>query len=156
MERFATDEGLRFVSEFDLEMLRKWRGVGQQERRASKKLELVRCFTGFAHDGGWIHENTARKLKAPKVSPPQTLPYDEWQMADIYTALAKYRSGHAQLKMRAFVLVLRGTGIRIGDTVSLGRLIASTKGSFSSGQQRQGRRSVVPAAIRSRCPGRDP
>jgi integrase/recombinase XerD len=120
MERFATDTGLRFVSEFDLEALRKWRaGWVNKNVGALKKLELVRAFMGFAHDAGWIHENAARKLKAPKVSPPQTLPFDKQQMTDIYSALAKYSSGRAQLRMRAFVLVLRWTGMRIGDTVSL-------------------------------------
>jgi integrase/recombinase XerD len=69
MERFAESAGLRFVREFDLEQLRKWRSTWPNKNlSAVKKLEFVRCFLRFSHDAGWIPENPARKLKSPKVS----------------------------------------------------------------------------------------
>jgi hypothetical protein len=69
MERFAESAGLRFVREFDLEQLRKWRSTWPNKNlSAVKKLEFVRCFLRFSHYAGWIPENPARKLKSPKVS----------------------------------------------------------------------------------------
>jgi integrase/recombinase XerD len=67
MERFAASQGLRFISEFTLDQLRKWRASWlNRNLSALKKLELVRCFLRFAQDGGWIADNPARKLKSPK------------------------------------------------------------------------------------------
>src|ERR1051326_9515622 len=51
MEAFAACQGLRYVFEFDLEQLRKWRATRPYRNlSALKKLELVRCFLRFSYD----------------------------------------------------------------------------------------------------------
>jgi integrase/recombinase XerD len=77
----------------------------------------------FAHDAGQIPDNPARKVKSPKITQTQTLPYTQEEMVRIMAALNQYsdpgsRNGR---KMRALVLVLRYSGLRIGDAVTLSR-----------------------------------
>ncbi len=124
MERFAAAEGLRFVSEFNLELLRKWRSSWPNKNlSALKKLEFVRCFLRFAHDAGWIPDNPARKLKSPKITAKQTLPFSRGEMVCILTALETYGTAESRnrRRMRALVLLLRHSGLRIGDAVTLSR-----------------------------------
>ena len=122
MEQFAKDRGLRYLFEFNLDALRSWRAEWPNKNlSALKKLELVRCFFRFAHDAGHIPDNPARKVKSPKVTQSQTLPFTQGEMVRIMAALAKYadpasRNGR---KMRALVLLLRCSGLRIGDAVTL-------------------------------------
>jgi integrase/recombinase XerD len=96
MERFAKTAGLRFVREFDLEQLRKWRSTWPNKNlSAVKKLEFVRCFLRFSHDAGWIPDNPARKLKSPKVTAHPTLPFSRAQMVQVLAATDDY--GKARL-----------------------------------------------------------
>jgi len=122
MERFAEAAGLRFVQEFDLEQLRKWRSTWPNKNlSAVKKLEFVRCFLRFSHDAGWISENPARKLKSPKVTAHPTMPFSRAEMVQILAAADDYgRPGSLnRRRMKALVLLLRYSGLRIGDAVTL-------------------------------------
>jgi integrase/recombinase XerD len=123
IERFASKEGLRFIAEFNLEMLRRWRANWPNKNlSALKKLELVRCFLRFAHDAGWIPDNPARKLKSPKITARPTMPYSREEMIRITGALDEYGldGSRNRRRMRALVLLLRHSGLRIGDAVTLG------------------------------------
>jgi len=122
MERFATKQGLRFVRELDLERLREWRATWPNKNlSAVKKLELVRCFLRFAHDAGWIADNPARKLKSPKVTARPTLPFTREEMVRVLAALETYGKPGSpnRRRMKALVLLLRHSGLRIGDAVTL-------------------------------------
>ena len=124
MERFAVSQGLRFVAEFGLEQLRKWRADWPNKNlSAVKKLEFVRCFLRFAHDAGWITENPARKLKSPKIWAHPTLPFSRAEMVQILSAAEDYGKPGSlnRRRMKALVLLLRNSGLRIGDAVTLSR-----------------------------------
>ena len=124
MERFAAERGLRFVAEFNLEELRKWRASWPNKNlSAVKKLDFVRCFLRFAHDAGWIPDNPARKLKLPKITPVPTMPFTSEEMVAILTALDSYgeEGSRNRRRMKALVLLLRHSGLRIGDAVTLSR-----------------------------------
>jgi integrase/recombinase XerD len=123
MERFAAGEGLRFVAEFNLETLGNWRASWPNRNlSAVKKLELVRCFLRFAHDRGWIPDNPARKLKSPKVKAKQTLPFTRDEVANIIgTCDSLNASERNRRRLRALALLLRHSGLRIGDAVTLSR-----------------------------------
>jgi integrase len=131
MARFAEDQGLRLLREFDLPMLRKFRtSWPNQNLGALKKLEYLRAFFRFAHESQWIDENAARKLERPKVQHRPTMPFTPEQMAEILSACegyarkcrgGKYRGPENVRRIRAFVLLLRHSGLRIGDTVTLER-----------------------------------
>jgi integrase len=123
--------GLRFLCEFDLPMLRKFRATWpNQNLGALKKLEYLRAFFRFAHECKWLNENPARKLEGPKVKQRPTMPFTPEQMTDILSACekygkkcrgGKYRGAENVRRIRAFVLLLRHSGLRIGDAVTLER-----------------------------------
>jgi site-specific recombinase XerD len=131
METFATDNGLRFLREFDLPILRKFRASWPNGNLgALKKLEYLRAFFRFAHDAKWIDENPARKLESPRVTQRPTMPFTPEQMTEILAACEKcgmkcrggrYRAAENVRRIRAFVLLLRHSGLRIGDAVMLER-----------------------------------
>ncbi|HEV2494471.1 MAG TPA: tyrosine-type recombinase/integrase [Terriglobia bacterium] len=131
MERFTQDCGVRFIRDLDLPLLRRFRASWpNQNLGALKKLEFLRAFFRFAHDCKWIDENPARKLESPKVKQRPTMPFTPERVADILTACekygmkcrgGKYRGPENVRRIRAFVLTLRHTGLRIGDAVTLER-----------------------------------
>jgi integrase len=75
----------------------------------------------------WIDDNPATELKAPKVPNKPTMPFTREEMIRIFAALEPYGKSagirNAQ-RLRAFVLLLRYSGLRIGDATQLevGRL----------------------------------
>jgi site-specific recombinase XerD len=123
---FAQKRGLRYLIELSLQTLSEFRSSWKDGRRSSaKKLERLRAFFRFAQEREWVPKNPASKLKAPKVTLCPTLPYTREEMMRILAALAKYRDEFPArgkenaLRLRALVLLLRYSGVRIGDAVSL-------------------------------------
>jgi integrase/recombinase XerD len=91
---------------------------------ALKKLERMRGFFKFVRDNGWRADNPADKLKSPRVTMRPTLPFTEKEMVKILNAIAQ-RVEKVQpqgklnaRRLRALVLFLRYSGLRIGDAVS--------------------------------------
>jgi len=82
----------------------------------------------FAQESGWMGENAARKLKKPIVADVPTLPFSREQMTDILAACNQYQDNYGNTgqanaqRLRAFVLVLRFSGLRIRDVVMLEKL----------------------------------
>lgn len=68
-------------------------------------------------EGDWIAKNPARAVKTPKVTDKPTLPFSSEEMARIVEACDRYPSNRARLK--AFVLTMRYSGLRIGDVIAL-------------------------------------
>ena len=84
----------------------------------------------YANESKWIDENHARQLESPKVQRSPTMPFAQDQMAEILIACEKYgnkarggmyRGPENARRIRAFVLFLRHSGLRIGDAVTLER-----------------------------------
>jgi integrase/recombinase XerD len=123
LEEFGGREGLRFLHELDLAALDKFRSGWKYSPNSSlKQLENLRSFFNFCVDREWIEKNPAMKMKGPKRTDRPTLPFSQNDMVKILTAFGKYEKSagisNAQ-RLRAFVLVLRYSGMRIGDTVNL-------------------------------------
>ncbi len=128
IKNFARDSGLRFLREFDIAALRKFRASWPNRNfSAQKKLESLRAFFRFAQANGWIGDNPAAKLESPATRRPQILPFTRQEMIRILAACDAYGDhyGRAGLenarRLRALVLLLRYSGLRIGDAVSLSR-----------------------------------
>ncbi|HXJ93078.1 MAG TPA: site-specific integrase [Terriglobia bacterium] len=128
MESFAQGEGFRFLREFDLGALRKFRaGWPNHNLSALKKLECLRAFFRFAHESKWIDDNPARHVARPQISDRPTMPFTREEVIRILAACDRYgdnygRTGQANARrLRALVLMLRYSGMRIGDTVTLER-----------------------------------
>lgn len=93
---------------------------------AIKKLERLRSFFKFCLDRDWIAKNPAKALKAPKEILIVTKPYDESEIEKIAWAIPLFpRKGiygeDNRERIKAFVAVLRWTGLRIRDVVLLHR-----------------------------------
>jgi site-specific recombinase XerD len=126
MQGFAVHRGIRSLRQFDLVTLREFRGEWKDGPLSSvKKLERLRGFFWFAKESGWVEDNPASKLKTPKVAQRPTLPFTHDEMMLILAALGPFcdqaaLSGKASAhRLRALVLVLRYSGMRIGDAVRL-------------------------------------
>ncbi len=124
LDKFAESSKLEFLDQLDLDTLATFRATWTEGPRTSlKKLERLRAFMRFAEKRKWIDGNPAIDLKAPKVPNKPTLPFTREEMISILTALGPYgksaglRNGQ---RLKAFVLLLRYSGMRIGDAVQLG------------------------------------
>jgi integrase/recombinase XerD len=124
LDKFAESSKLEFLDQLDLDTLATFRATWTEGPRTSlKKLERLRAFMRFAEKRKWIDGNPAVDLKAPKVPNKPTLPFTREEMIGILTALGPYgksaglRNGQ---RLKAFVLLLRYSGMRIGDAVQLG------------------------------------
>jgi|HubBroStandDraft_6_1064221.scaffolds.fasta_scaffold02231_7 integrase/recombinase XerD len=121
---YAEAHKLQFMDQLDLDSLATFRASWTEGPCTSlKKLERLRAFMRFAEKREWIKRNPAVDLKAPKVPNRPTLPFTQEEMIRILAAFGPYgeRAGlrNAQ-RLRAFVLLLRYSGMRIGDAVQLG------------------------------------
>jgi integrase/recombinase XerD len=124
IEDFAVRFGLRYLKELDLETLDKFRAEWKEGPRSRlKKLERLRAFLRFCEKRKWVDANPAADMKAPKVPNRPTLPFLREEMLRILGAVDKYREragvANAQRTL-AFVLLLRYSGMRIGDAVQCG------------------------------------
>ena len=94
---------------------------------ALKKLERLRAFFRFAVESKWVPENPATKIKNPKVKQTPTMPFSREDVTNILAACDQYPDCYGRVGqwngrlLRAFVLLLRYSGLRIGDAVCLSR-----------------------------------
>jgi len=122
LQAFAQGEGLRYLAELDLEMLRKFRASWTERNLTSRnKLERLRTFLRFCVDSEWIAKNHALKLKLPKVTEPPTMPLTRDEIARILGACRDYPVPLNRVRFKALVLLLRYSGLRIRDAVTLSR-----------------------------------
>jgi len=113
MLQFAEHKGLSHLKQFDVEMARAFRATWTlRNLAASKRLDRFLAFFRFAQESSWVSENVGKKLKPPKVVAPPTLPFSQQEMGAILAACAS-------IEVKALVLLMRYSGLRIGDAVSL-------------------------------------
>jgi integrase/recombinase XerD len=124
LSEFAKNEGIRFLKEFDIAALRRFRASWKdQNLAAQKKLERLRSFFKFSVQNGWISVNPASEIKSPKVTMRPTLPFTIDEMIQILAAITEQIEecqdpGKPNARrLRALVLFLRYSGLRIGDAV---------------------------------------
>ena len=116
LQAFAQSRGVRCLDEFGLELWSDSRATWPNRNVAAlKKLGYLRTFLRFCHDNGWIPEYPGQKLRSPRVTQRPTMPFMQDKMVKI---LAAAKPGS---RVRALVLLLRYTGLRIHDAVTLKR-----------------------------------
>jgi len=114
---------LRSVTVDDLRRVRE--GWKLAPITTQKRLEMLRSFFRFCVDSGWIARNPAKAIKPPIVQFEPTLPYTAEEMEKILWAADTIREIHQKMpagierKTRALILVMRYSGLRISDAVSL-------------------------------------
>lgn len=126
LERFAEQKGLKLIKAFKSEHAREFReGWTFSAMTASKKLERLRSFFRFCRDSDWIDTNPCDKVKPPKVDQAPTLPFTREEMKRIVAACDRVPDNYGRLgglpakRIKALVLLLRYSGLRIGDAVML-------------------------------------
>lgn len=122
LQDFATANGLVFISDFNLNWTRlfreSWTNTGHA---AYRKLGYLRAFFLFAAESGWLKENYARKLKPPKIPKKQVMPFTREQFKAILNTIPRYPDKKTQPRLRALVLLLRYSGLRIADAATISR-----------------------------------
>lgn len=113
-------KGFKYLKQLSVEEVRQFRASWTDGALyASKNLERLRAFFRFCTHGDWLAKNPARTIKAPRVTDRPTLPFTREEMQRILDACERYPGNQARLK--AFVLTMRYSGLRIGDTIALDR-----------------------------------
>lgn len=130
LDRFAAAEGFRFLKQIDAPALNRFRATwkGRDGQVSSgltdlKKLERLRSFFRFALDHGLIQQNPAAAIRNPKIRPNPTLPFSQEEMRRILEATAKKIAAakpaakNKARRLRALILLLRYSGLRISDAI---------------------------------------
>lgn len=128
---FLTGRNIRSIRQLDLQALRAFRVSWECSSITSlKRLQHLRAFFRFLVSNGWIAENPASKLRPPTVRNAPTLPLTRDEVGSIVAACEIqgekcrgpfYTKSENVCRLRAFVLTLRYTGMRIGDVTALER-----------------------------------
>jgi integrase/recombinase XerD len=95
------------------------------KNRAGKRLpvsRIARTFLRFCHERNWIDSNPAVKLKMGKSEEAPVEPFTREEVAAIIAAVPRYQDRNDNvIRLRALVLLLRYSGLRLGDAVTLER-----------------------------------
>lgn len=127
LKAFAKRRGVIQVSGFTPEDLVAYRAEWTESPlTATKKLERLRSFFRFAVAMKWVPENPCAILKSPKVQQRPTLPFTPQEFERILAACDRYPRNNSRgydnpTRMRALVLLMRYSGLRISDAVGLER-----------------------------------
>jgi integrase/recombinase XerD len=121
LKDFAKAEALTYLSDFDVDTLRRFRSTLPNRNYAARnETENLRALFRYAHQAGWMKDNPGRMLKSPKVTAPPTEPFTKDEMARILAARDSYKGRNARM-LKTFVLLLFHGGLRIRDAVTLRR-----------------------------------
>jgi site-specific recombinase XerD len=136
LEAFAKSKGMLLLRELELPTLREFcanwskraKDDGEKLRptTANKRLDRLRAFLRFAFESKWIDHNPARQIQSVKTKQRQTLPFSTEEMQTTLeacnpTAKDSRRMRLYLARMRAFVLLLRYSGLRLGDGARLAK-----------------------------------
>ena len=91
--------------------------------RPCENFGTIRQFLGFCQDRRWIADNPAKRIKGPRnIKPAEVVPYTPAEVGKMIAACDVIGRGpYERLRARAMVLLMRYTGLRISDVVTLER-----------------------------------
>ncbi len=126
MQGFAQKRGIALLRDFNLDRVEQFLAEWTEGPiTCQKKLERLSAFMNAAVLRGWIDSNPTVVLPKTKTSLRPTLPFTKAQMAAILTAANRFpdksgKTGRSNaVRLRAFILTLRYSGLRIGDVTKL-------------------------------------
>jgi integrase/recombinase XerD len=114
-----------------------------------KRQERLRSFILYCLRHKWVTENPAVHLSTIKISQPPTLPLTREQFEAVTKAVHKYNPKASDKDWRrqravAMLLLLRWSGLRIGDAARLERTALSDRGTLRLYTQKTGEVVYVP------------
>lgn len=120
---YCKDKGYEHLKDLNVDVLRGFRKTWKfAATSAVKRLEYLRGFLRFCEESEWIERNPAKAIRPPKVTQKPTLPFDETDLERILVAADQLADwGTFGPKLRAMVLLLRHSGLRIQDAACLER-----------------------------------
>jgi integrase len=120
LNEFAADTGLVYVSDLNLDNLRRFRQSWANKNESARvKLGNLKALLRFCHESKWILENPATKLQTGRVIPQSIVPITPEEFIKILSACDKQANKHSRLTSRALILLMYHTGLRIRDAVTL-------------------------------------
>ena len=116
LSTFARDGGLEAIGEIDANAVRRWReqwtcAYSSQRQR----LAMLKAFFSFAEAHGWVSKSPVTGIRPPKSDSSPTMPLS----ADEVRALLG--AAESKPKEKALLLLLRYSGLAIGDAARLER-----------------------------------
>jgi integrase/recombinase XerD len=120
---FCDSKGYERLADLNVDTLRTFRKTWKfAATSAVKRLEYLRGFLRFCEESEWIERNPAKAIKPPRVTRKPTLPFEEAQVDRALEAAERLKTwGTFGPKLRAMILLLRHTGLRIQDAACLER-----------------------------------
>lgn len=128
---WCTHKGYRFLIQLDLDALREFRGTWKDAPLArSKKQARVIGFFYFCVRSGWLLQNPAVRLGRIKAVPKPTGYFTPREYAAVIDSTCVYRDTRGNpgdviqrggVRIRTLTEVMRWTGLRIRDAVTLER-----------------------------------
>jgi len=124
LTNFCGDRSVTQVERITTEMLEAY--AAWRNKRGwtwAKEIELLRQFFGFCAERGWIRGNPARALRRPRIIDANDVkPFTQDEIVRILAACDEIGLyAYERLRARAMVLLMRYTGMRISDVVTLDR-----------------------------------
>jgi site-specific recombinase XerD len=117
---FCESRNAAALDRLTVEFLREFRdSLEHSPITQQKKLEYLRAFLAFCEASDWIQKNHAKAVKLPKVERTQVKPFTAPEINKLLEACDDFRDEGE--RMRAMILLLRNSGLRIADAVSLMR-----------------------------------
>lgn len=126
---YCAAQGYRMLRQMDTDAIREFRNEFIKDYSANsarKRLEYVRAFFRFCHQSGWIAANPAAVIKPPRADQLPTMPLEQAQVEAMLKAADEFRiqgtfgKGNRK-RIRAMILLLRYSGLRISDAAVLER-----------------------------------
>lgn len=113
LKAFAASRAAIKLHNIDVDFARQFRSSWKDGPISSaKKLERLRAFLRFCMAAEWISSNPAASVSRPALRTPPTLPLSDKE-------IAKALEHAHDPRWRALILVLRWSGLRIGDAMKL-------------------------------------
>jgi integrase/recombinase XerD len=110
-----SDLNLELLTDFLTMSSNRW---SQRAGTIGNTIRMLRTFFAFCQKMQWVQQNVAKGLEMPRSGRRPTLPFSPQEWQRILEAFPLYAQRTGQLSARrllAFVLLLRYSGIRIGD-----------------------------------------
>lgn len=121
---YCEHAGLTDLSELALPHLDAFRATRKLGPLASlRELGRLRYFFRFCQKRKWIQDNPAAESEAPRnIRPPEVMPYTPEDIARMLAAAERIgKTTYERQRARTLLLLLRYTGLRITDAITLER-----------------------------------